>query len=161
MGTVIYANTILGARCATGTYALVREFTEMGEDCLVGSTTVIEGHVQMGDGVVLQSGVFVPTETVIGSRVFVGPCAVLTNDRYPLRCRATYRPAGPALEDDVTIGANATLLPGVRVCEGAMVAAGAVVTKDVPPWSLAIGCPARIRALPDDLRQPNQPRRRS
>jgi acetyltransferase-like isoleucine patch superfamily enzyme len=161
MGTVIYANVRLGARSATGTFALIREHTHMGEDCLVGSTTIIEGHARMGDGVVLQSGVFVPTETIMGQRVFVGPCAVLTNDRYPLRRRSTYRAEGPVLEDDVTIGANATLLPGVRVGEGAMVAAGAVVTKDVPAWTMAIGCPARIRDLPDDLRQPNEPRRRA
>jgi acetyltransferase-like isoleucine patch superfamily enzyme len=161
IGTVIYANTVMGARSATGTYALVREFTNMGEDCLVGSTAVIEGHVRMGDSVVLQSGVFVPTETVIGNRVFVGPCAVLTNDRYPLRRRSTYRAEGPVLEDDVTVGANATLLPGVHIGQGAMVAAGAVVTKDVPSWSMAIGCPARIRDLPDDLCLPNQPRRRA
>ena len=159
-GTVIYANTRIGARCSTGTYALIREHTQIGDECLIGSATIIEGLVQMGDGVVLQSGVFVPSGTSIGNRVFVGPRAVLTNDRYPLRRRSTYQPEAPVLEDDVTVGANATVLPGVRIAQGAMVAAGAVVTKDVPAWSLAIGCPARPRDLPAGLRVPNEPRRR-
>jgi acetyltransferase-like isoleucine patch superfamily enzyme len=85
----------------------------------------------------------------------------MTNDRYPLRMRKEYVVAGPQLDDDVTIGANATLLPGVRIGAGAVVAAGAVVTRDVPEWSLAVGVPAKVCELAAHLREPNQVRRRS
>ena len=159
-GTVIYADTVLGDHTSTGVRALVRKHTHIGRHGLVGSATIIEGHVELGDDVVLQSGVFLPTGTRIGNRVFVGPCAVLTNDRYPLRRRQEYRAEGPVLEDDVSLGANVTVLPGVRIREGAMVAAGAVVTRDVPAWTLAVGCPARVRELPVDLREQNGVRRR-
>lgn len=160
-GTVVYADTSFGHRLRTGVRALVREETVMGDDCLVGSGVVIDGHLRAGDQVVIQTGAYVPTHVVLGHRVFLGPHAVLTNDRFPLRRRGSYRPEGPVVEDDATIGANATLLPGVRIGTGAMVGAGAVVTRDVPAWSLAVGVPARIRDLPEELREPNAVRRRS
>ena len=62
---------------------------------------------------------------------------------------------GPVLRKGASIGANATILPGVEIGEGAMVAAGALVTHDVPAWKLAIGFPAKIEDLPDDLKQLN------
>ncbi|HEX2191941.1 MAG TPA: DapH/DapD/GlmU-related protein [Acidimicrobiales bacterium] len=159
-GTVIYADTVLGDHTSTGVNALIREHTHIGHRGLIGSATIIEGHVVVGDDVALQSGVFLPTQARLGDRVFVGPRAVLTNDRYPLRRRQGYRADGPVLEDDVSVGANATVLPGVRIGEGAMVAAGAVVTRDVPAWALAVGNPARVRDLPADLREQNAVRRR-
>ena len=159
-GTIIYADTVIGDHTATGVGALIRERTRIGTGCLVGTHAVIEGHAELGDDVVLQTGVFIPTHVTIGNRVFLGPRAVLTNDRYPLRRRSSYKPAGPILEDDVSIGANATILPGVRIGTGSMVAAGAVVTSDVPAWSLAIGVPAHVSDLPEELRESNAPRRR-
>jgi acetyltransferase-like isoleucine patch superfamily enzyme len=158
-GTVVFADVAVGDRSQTGMGVIIREHTRIGADCVIGTLTIIEGRTEIGDQVVIQSGVFIPTMTEIGSRVFIGPRAVMTNDPYPLRRRSEYVAAGPVLGSDVTIGANATLLPGVRVGEGAMVAAGAVVTHDVPDWSLAIGVPARVRELPDRLREPNQVRR--
>lgn len=158
--TVIYADAVIGAGTATGVHVLIRERTTIGARCVVGTASVIESDVEIGDDVVLQSGVYVPSHVTIGDRVFVGPHAVLTNDKFPLRRRGEYLPRGPEIEDDVSIGANATLLPGVRVRRGAMVAAGAIVTRDVPPWSLAVGVPARVSDLPEALQEPNQVRRR-
>ena len=94
----------------------------------------------------MQSLVFVPTHTVIGNGVFLGPHAVLTNDRYPPTGKPELR--GPILEDRAVIGANTTILPGITIGKGAVVAAGAVVTADVPPRTMAVGVPARIRDLP-------------
>lgn len=158
--SLIFTDTEVGDHTMTGVGVVIREHTRIGSGCIIGTNTIIEGNVDIGDEVIIQSGVFIPTMTKIGDRVFIGPRAVLTNDAYPLRQRAEYIPMGPELGDDVTIGANATLLPGVRIGKGAMVAAGAVVTHDVPAWNLAVGVPARIRDLPEKLRELNQVRRR-
>jgi acetyltransferase-like isoleucine patch superfamily enzyme len=146
---VIYADTDVGPGLTTGHRVLIREQTTLGEDVLVGTDTVIEDHCEVGSHVRLQTGVYLPSYTTVGDRVFVGPRATMTNDPYPVRQSADL--VGPTLADDATVGANATLLPGVHVGERAFVAAGAVVTEDVPADTLAVGAPARHRPLPADL----------
>ncbi|WP_423744527.1 DapH/DapD/GlmU-related protein (plasmid) [Haladaptatus sp. SPP-AMP-3] len=148
-GTVIYDDVTIGDDFTTGHGALVREETTIGDDVIVGTNTVIDGQTTIGSHVSMQTNVYVPTNTTIGNRVFVGPAATFTNDPYPIRRSADLE--GPTLEDDVSIGANATLLPGVTVGAGSFVAAGAVVTDDVPPETLAVGAPAEIRPLPESL----------
>lgn len=152
--TIIYADVQIGDRFTTGHGALVREDTTIGDDVLVGTHAVIDGSCTIGDAVRIQTGVYIPTNTTIGDRVFFGPHAVLTNDRHPLRRESPLE--GPRIEDDASIGANATVLPGVTVGERAFVAANAVVTKDVPPDTLAVGAPATHRPLPDELTGGNQ-----
>lgn len=148
-GTIVYADVRIGDDFTTGHNALVREDTTIGDDVLVGSDTVIDGSCTIGSHVSLQTGVYVPTNTLVGNQVFVGPRAVLTNDPHPVRREGDL--AGPRLEDGVSVGANATLLPNITVGERAFVAAGAVVTHDVPPDTLAVGVPARHEPLPDSL----------
>ena len=157
--TTIYGDVRLGEGVQTGHYVLVRERTEIGSFVTIGSGVIIDGHVRVGSFVKLESNVYIPTHTTIGDYVFIGPSAVLTNDRYPLRRRDEYQPAGPVIEDSVTIGANSTILPGVRLGEGAMVAAGSVVTRDVPAWHLAMGSPARFSRLSANLTEKNNARR--
>lgn len=147
--TVIYADVTAGDGLDTGHGAVVREHTSLGEDVLVGTHAVVDGRSTLGSRVSLQTGAYVPSETSLGDRVFLGPHAVLTNDPYPLRTGSDIE--GPTVEDDVSIGANATVLPGVTVGRGAFVAAGAVVTGDVPPERLAVGAPATHRPLPTPL----------
>ncbi|WP_160132750.1 acyltransferase [Halococcus salsus] len=148
-GTIVYADVEVGDGFSTGHNALVREATRIGDDVLVGTDAVVDGTTTIGSHVSLQTGVYLPTNTTIGSQVFVGPRAVLTNDPHPVRREADL--AGPTLEDGVSVGANATILPGVSIGEGSFVAAGAVVTRDVPPETLALGVPARHEPLPDSL----------
>jgi acetyltransferase-like isoleucine patch superfamily enzyme len=147
--SVIYPDVVVGGGLQTGHGVVVREATTVGEDAVIGTATVIDGHVDVGASVSMQTGVYVPPETRIGDRVFLGPRAVLTNDPYPLRADVDL--AGATLEDDVSVGANATILPDVTVGKRSFVAAGAVVTGDVPPRTLAVGSPARHRPLPERL----------
>lgn len=148
-GTIIYADVEVGDDLSTGHDALVREETTIGDDVVVGTDTVIDGYSTIGSHVSLQTRVYVPSHTTIGSNVFLGPGATLTNDPYPVRRNADLE--GPTIEDGASVGANATLLPGLRIGEGAFVAAGAVVTEDVPSHTLAVGTPARHRELPEPI----------
>lgn len=152
-GTTVYADVTIGDRFVTGHDALVRERTVVGDDVVLGTKAVLDGSVTVGANVSIQTGVYVPPETELGNRVFLGPNAVLTNDSYPLRVDTELD--GPTLEDDVSVGANATILPGVSVGEGAFVAAGSVVVDDVPPETLAVGVPAEHQPLPDQLAREN------
>jgi acetyltransferase-like isoleucine patch superfamily enzyme len=151
--SVIYRDVVIGNNLRTGHGVLIRERTRIGDNVLVGTKTVIDGHTSIGSHVSIQSRAYIPTNTVIEDYVFIGPCAVLTNDKYPVR--KDYELCGPTLLRGASIGANAVILPGVTIGKGAMVAAGACVTRDVPDWTLAIGFPAEVRDLPDDLRMMN------
>lgn len=148
-GTLIYGDVTIGDRFTTGHDVLVREGSHIGDDVLLGTGTVIDGNVTIGSAVSLQTGTYVPPETVIGDNVFLGPHAVVTNDPYPIR--ETSHITGAEIQDNVSIGANATVLPGTVLGEGSFVAAGALVTEDVPPETLAVGTPATHRPLPEEL----------
>lgn len=153
-GTIIYRGVEIGDGFTTGHNVLVRSETTIGNDVLLGTDTVVDGRVTIGSHVSLQTGTYVPQETEIGDHVFFGPHAVVTNDPYPIRETSTIE--GAHIRDHVSLGANATVLPGLTVGEGAFVAAGALVTEDVPPETLAIGTPAKHRPLPNELEGRNQ-----
>ena len=110
--------------------------------------------MQEDDYLSFQTGAYIPTGSKIGNRVFLGPNASLTNDKTPLRTE--YHLEIITLKDDVTVGSNATLMPGITVGEGAFIAGGAIVTRDVPAWTLAKGCPAKFSNLPESLKKPNR-----
>lgn len=148
-GTIVYMDVTVGDDFTTGHGALIREHTTIGDDVAVGTDAVIDGHTSVGSDVSLQTGVYVPSHTTIGSNVFLGPRATLTNDPHPVRQDADLE--GPTIEDGVSVGANATVLPSVTIGEDAFVAAGAIVTEDVPPQTLAVGTPADHRSLPEQL----------
>lgn len=153
-GATIYADVEIGDGFTTGHNAVIREGSRLGDDVLVGTNATIDGQSEIGSHVSLQTGAYVPARTSLGDEVFVGPNAVLTNDRYPIR--AADELEGPTIDDDVSIGANATVLPGVTVGTGSFVAAGSVVIDDVPADTLAVGTPADHRELPPVLRGGNQ-----
>jgi acetyltransferase-like isoleucine patch superfamily enzyme len=148
-GTIIYCDVIIGNNFQSGHNTLIREKTRIGDRTAIGTATVIDGNTEIGNYVSLQSMVYIPTNTTIGDHVFIGPNAVLTNDRYPPSgCLK-----GPIVKAHAAIGANATILPGVCIGEGAFVAAGSVVTHDIPDRMMAIGTPARIKELPKEMRR--------
>lgn len=152
--SVIYCNVKIGNNFRTGHNILIREKTEIGSNVLIGTNVVIDGYTKIGNNVSIQSNAYIPTNTVIEDNVFIGPCVVLTNDKYPIRKK--YELKGPVLRKGASIGANSTVLPGIEIGEGAMVAAGALVTSDVAPWKLAIGAPARVIDLSDELKTINR-----
>jgi acetyltransferase-like isoleucine patch superfamily enzyme len=116
----------------------------IGRDCNICAHVLIEGGVRVGDRVTVKSGVQLWEGVELQDDVFVGPNATFANDLHP---RSRQHPESFAVTRvlrGASIGANATLLPGVTVGERAMVGAGAVVTKDVPAGATVVGNPARI-----------------
>jgi len=145
-GTILYSDVQAGCSFSTGHNVMVREKTIIGDHVSLGTGVIIEGNCSIGSYVNLQSLVYIPTNSVIGDHVFIGPNTVLTNDKYPPHGGPNL--TGPVIADHASIGANATILPGVHIGKGSLVAAGSVVTRDVPEKKLAIGSPARIKDLP-------------
>lgn len=153
-GTTIYPDVEIGDDFRTGHGVLVREATTIGDDVLCGTNCVIEDDCTIGSHVSLQTNAYLPTGTTVGDEVFLGPHAVLTNDNHPVRSDEPL--AGPTIESGATIGAGAIVLPDVKVGRDAFVAAGAIVTRDVPARTLAIGAPAEHRELPGALQGGNR-----
>jgi acetyltransferase-like isoleucine patch superfamily enzyme len=115
----------------------------IGSDCNICDHVFVENDVIIGDRVTIKCGVQIWDGLRIDDDVFVGPNATFTNDIYP-RSKQEFNLLGTHVKKGATIGANATILPGLIIGEKAMVGAGAVVTKDVPPEVLVVGNPARI-----------------
>lgn len=153
-GSVFYCNVTMGDDVRTGHRVLIRENTVIGHNVSIGTNAVLDNNCRIGNYVNMQSGVYLPTGTEIGDYVFLGPGATLTNDRHPARTEWTPEPA--VVRRGASLGANCVVLPGVTIGEGALIAANAVVTKDVPDWHLAKGVPAEATPLRDELRVLNK-----
>jgi acetyltransferase-like isoleucine patch superfamily enzyme len=142
--SVIYFGNQIGRDFQTGHGVLVREESEIGDNVSIGSGSIVEHHVRLGHRVRLHSNVFIPEFSVLEDDSWLGPNVVLTNAKYPRSPRVKEHLVGAYIEQGAIIGANATLLPGVRIGAGALIAAGAVVTHDVPPFTVVAGNPARV-----------------
>jgi len=122
----------------------VREGARIGERCNIGKDVYIDSAVVVGDDCKIQNFATLYCGVTIGNRVFVGPHACFTNDLYPRAVSPDWKIVPTRVEDGASIGANATILCGLTVRRYAMVAAGAVVTKDVPAHALVAGVPAKV-----------------
>lgn len=131
--------------------AQVREHAELGKNCVIGRGAYIGAGVHLGDNCKVQNYALVYEPALLGDGVFIGPGAVLTNDSYPRavspngtqKSSADWEPVGVTIGDGASIGARSVCVAPVSIGEWAMVAAGAVVTRDVPPFALVAGVPAR------------------
>lgn len=135
----------LGSGTRVWAFAHLVAGARVGADCNICDHTFVEGGVRLGDRVTLKCGVHLWDGITVEDDVFIGPSVAFTND---LRPRSRQRPAGYArtvLRRGCSIGANSTILP-VEIGEWAMVGAGSVVTRPVPPHALVVGNPARFRA---------------
>lgn len=125
-------------------FVVVLPGASIGRDCNICANCLIENRVVVGDRVTVKCGVQLWDGVTLEDDVFVGPNVTFTNDVMP-RSRNTSATLLPTLvKRGASIGANATILPGITIGEGAMIGAGAVVTKDVPPAATVVGNPARI-----------------
>ena len=148
-GSIIYGDVKTGKYFQSGHHTVIRARVEMGDYCTITNGAVIEGMVKMGDSVRLMSHCYVASRTSFENRIVCGPNVVFLNEKFPGRKDCETK--GAYIENDVMIGGGAVILPGVRIGERSFIAAGALVTKDVPPRSLVIGVPAKCTPLPEDL----------
>jgi UDP-2-acetamido-3-amino-2,3-dideoxy-glucuronate N-acetyltransferase len=139
-----------GARVGDGTRVWhrshVREGARIGADCTIGFSVYVDSGAVIGDRCKVQNHVSVYRGVVLDDDVFVGPAATFTNDRYPRAVAGRWEVVPTRARRGASIGAHATIVCGVELGAWSMVAAGAVVTHDVPAYGLVVGTPARLRA---------------
>lgn len=126
-------------------FCVILKDAVIGNNCNINAQVLIENDVIIGNNVTVKSGVQIWDGTRVEDNVFIGPNATLTNDLMPRSKKYPEKFAGITLKKGCSVGANATLLPGIIVGEGAMIGAGAVVTKDVPKNAIMVGNPAVIK----------------
>src|SRR5438876_288300 len=134
----------VGDRTHIWAFAYLLKGARIGADCNVCSHVFIEDDVVLGDRVTIKSGVQLWNGTVIEDGVFIGPNVTFANDKFPRSKRYLDRHPQTLVSREASIGANATILPGVTIGRSAMVGAGAVVTSNVPQHAIVTGNPARI-----------------
>ncbi len=160
--TVIYENTVLGNNVQTANNVIIREDVSISDDCVFGGGSVILAGARLGRNVRVMEQSLVCEGAVVGDDVFIAPHVSFTRGRHMLgafihagrmseaqadKIEKRYAdPAGPSviIEDDVRIGANSVVLAGVKIGRGAVVAAGSIVSLDVPENHLVVGNPGRI-----------------
>ena len=140
--------------CEIGDGTIVRDYVNLfgckiGRNCKIGAYVEIGRDAVIGDNCKIEAFAFIPSGVTIEDDVFVGPHACFTNDLHPSAV-GEWEITPTLVKKGASIGANATIICGNTIGEGALVGAGAVVTKDVPAKTLVVGCPARIiRTLSD------------
>lgn len=123
-------------------WAQVREGARVGARCNIGKDVYIDTDVVVGDDCKIENFATLYHGLTVGNRVFIGPHACFTNDMYPRAVSPEWQVVPTQVEDGASIGANATVLCGITIGKNSMVAAGAVVTRSVPPHALVAGAPA-------------------
>jgi acetyltransferase-like isoleucine patch superfamily enzyme len=127
--------------------AQVREGASIGKNCILGKSVYVGKNVKIGDNVKLENRVSVFQGVTIENDVFVGPHVVFTNDLRPRSFNQDWEVIPTLVKQGASIGANSTILCGITIGEYAMIGAGSVVTKDVPPYALVYGNPAKVRGF--------------
>lgn len=140
----IVETTNIGKNTRIWAFAHILPGAMIGEDCNVCDQTFIENDVIVGNRVTIKCGVQLWDGITLEDDVFIGPNATFTNDPFPRSKQYSEQFTRTTIRKGASIGANATILPGLNIGQYAMIGAGTVVTKDVPPFAIVVGNPARI-----------------
>jgi acetyltransferase-like isoleucine patch superfamily enzyme len=124
----------------------IRENVTLGANCIVSKDVYLDHGISIGNNCKIQNSVSVYSGVTIEDDVFVGPNVAFTNDKVPRAFNANWKITPTLIQKGASIGANATIVCGVTIGPYAMIAAGSVVTKNVPPHALVMGNPAKVIA---------------
>lgn len=145
---VIFYDVEIGDNTLIGDGASIREQCRIGHHCIISRYVTINYNAKVGNNTKIMDLTHITGNCVIGDNVFISLCVGTTNGNIIVdREYSEEKVVGPTIEDNASIGSNATLLPGVHVGKGAFVAAGAVLTKDVPAGELWMGSPAKFKRV--------------
>ncbi|TFV97233.1 N-acetyltransferase [Algoriphagus kandeliae] len=125
-------------------FSVILEEAIIGKDCNINAHVFIENKVKLGHRVTIKSGVYIWDGTIIEDDVMVGPNVTFTNDKYPRSKNINYKQLKTLLKKGCSIGAGSIILGGIQIGQYALVAAGSLVSKDVPDYALVLGNPAKI-----------------
>jgi acetyltransferase-like isoleucine patch superfamily enzyme len=145
-GTIIYLGSRIGEHLETGHNVIIREENTIGHHLAIWSNSIIDYGCRIGDNVKIHANCYIAQFTVIEDDVFLAPGVTIANDLHPGCAYSKKCMKGPVIKRGAQIGVNVTILPRVVIGEGALIGAGAVVTRDIPPGRVAYGNPARIHA---------------
>ena len=138
-------SSTIGQKTKVWQYSVILPKAVIGENCNICAHTLIENDVVIGNNVTVKSGVYVWDGITLKDNVFIGPCVTFTNDKKPRSKQYPNEFPKTVVEEGASIGANATLLPGITIGKNALIGAGAVVTKNVPENAIMVGNPAVIK----------------
>jgi serine O-acetyltransferase len=157
-GAIIYRGSTLGQRVLVADLATVRENVSIGDFTIVGRGAAIENFCTIGRYCKLETNVYITAYSELADRVFVAPCVATSNDNFVGRTEKRFDLyKGLIAEKGARIGVNATILPGKRIGADALVAAGALVTKDAPPKRIFARSPAKdLGPVPEEQLLENQ-----
>lgn len=132
--------------------SIISEYVVIGNECKIHRHVFIDKTVQIGNRVKIQDNVMIPRGVTLEDGVFVGPSVTFTNDLYPrainqdgtIKTSENWQIKETNVKYGASIGANATIVCGITIGEWSMIGAGSVVTKDVPPYTLVVGNPAKV-----------------
>mgnify|MGYP003949146789 CR=1 FL=1 len=141
----------IGKNSTVWQYCVILEQAKIGSNTNICSHCFIENDVVIGDNVTIKNGVFLWDGTTVEDNVFIGPGVTFTNDKYPRSKQWQEQPCKTLIKNGASIGANATILPGLTIGKNAIVGAGAVVINSVPPNAIVAGNPARITGYADSI----------
>jgi len=143
-GAVVFAGASIATHVILGDQCFIRERTRIGEHSVIGRGSVVDNDVEIGSRVRIQSNVYLTAFSSVADDVFVGPGVVTTNDNTMARHGEETPAVGVTLRRACRVGGGVVITPGVEIGEEAFVAAGSLVTRDVPARAVVMGSPARV-----------------
>ena len=141
---IVEDGAVIGEGTFVWHHAHVRQGAVIGSGVTLGKNVFVDSGVSIGSGSKIQNNVSVYAGVTVEEDVFLGPSCVLTNDRVPRAAGSTWHQTETHIRRGASVGANATIVCGVELGESCMIAAGAIVTGDVPAFGLVVGGPARL-----------------
>ena len=141
--TVIYPGNEIGDNFQTGHFITIRENNKIGNNVSIGSHSNIEHHIIIEDNVRIHSNCFIPEYSILKHDCWIGPNVVLTNAKYPKSIDVKDNLVGPTIGEYAMIGANSTILPGIKIGKHALIGAGTVVVRNVQEYEIVIGNPGK------------------